>query len=187
MELYNPNSTNVNIGNWYLTDQRTVPQKFRFPTNTVIPANGYLVITETNWNANPAASNSFRLNSHGEEVYLFSGDSNGNLTGFSDGFAFGSARNGVSFGRYVISTGEAQYPAQIANSLGSTNAGPRIGPVVINEINYHPPLGGDEFIELKSITNGVLNLYDVNFPTNRWKLNGVGYDFPRTRNWPQTA
>ena len=49
---------------------------------------------------------------------------------------------------------------------------------MINEINYHPPLGGDEFIELKSITNGVLNLYDVNFPTNRWKLNGVGYDFP---------
>src|SRR3989475_9899058 len=40
-ELYNPNSTNVCIGSWYLTDQRNVPQKFRIPANdprAVIPA-----------------------------------------------------------------------------------------------------------------------------------------------------
>src|SRR5262249_29016140 len=95
-----------------------------------------------------------------------------------DGFAFGAAHNGASFGRYVISTGEAQYPAQLANSLGATNVGPRVGPLVINEINYHPPPGGDEFIELKSITNGVLKLYHPDYPTNTWRLNGVSFDFP---------
>jgi hypothetical protein len=178
VELYNPNSTNVDISNWYLTDDRTTPQKFRIPNPTSIPAHGYIVFTETNWNANPNSSNSFRLNSHGEEIYLYSADTNGSLTGFSDGFAFGAARNGVSFGRYIISTGEAQYPAQIANTPGATNAGPRVGPVVINEINYHPPLGGDEFIELLNITNVPVPLYDPAFPTNTWKLNGVGYNFP---------
>lgn len=178
VELYNPNSTNVDISNWYLTDDRTTPQKFRVPVGTSIPANWYRVFTENDWNANPNSSNSFRLNSHGEEIYLYSADTNGNLTGFSDGFAFGAARNGVSFGRYVISTGEPQYPAQIVNTLGATNAGPRVGPVVINEINYHPAAGGDEFVELLNLSNAPVQLYDPLFPTNTWKLNGVGFNFP---------
>jgi len=178
IELYNPNPTNVNIGNWYLTDSRTVPRKFRIPAGTTILANSYISFTETNWNAVPGATNSFLLDSHGEEVYLYSADTNGDLTGYSDGFLFGAAQNGVSFGRYVISTGEAKYPAQRANSLGATNVGPRAGPVVINEIHYRPLPGGDEFIELKSITNVPVKLYDPLAPTNTWKLSGVGYSFP---------
>src|SRR5262249_66737 len=109
IELFNPNGTNVDVGNWYLTDHRTVPQKVRIPGPKIINANNYLVLTENDWNP-PGSSNTFRLDSHGEEIYLYSADTNGNLTGFSDGFAFGAARNGVSFGRYVISTGEPQYP-----------------------------------------------------------------------------
>jgi len=178
IELYNPNSTNVDIGNWYLTDQRTVPQKFRVPAPKVVPAGGYLVFTENDFNANPGATNGFRLDSHGEQVYLYSADAAGNLTGYSDGFSFGAAQNGVTFGRYVISTGEGQYPAQIVNTLGGTNAGPRVGPVVINEIRYHPALGDAEFIELKSITNAPVKLYDPNYPTNTWRLHGLGFDFP---------
>ena len=180
-ELYNPNSTNVCIGSWYLTDQRNVPQKFRIPANdprAVIPPGGYVVFTDNDWNADPSATNSFRLSSHGEEIYLYSADANGNLTGYSDGFVFGAAQNGVSFGRYVISTGEAQYPAQIVNTLGTANAGPRVGPVVINEIRYHPAPGDEEFIELKNITNAAVKLYDPNYPTNTWRLNGTGFDFP---------
>jgi hypothetical protein len=179
VELYNPNPTNIDVGNWYLTDQRTVPRKFRIPAPKLIAANGYVVFTENDWNADPTSTNSFRLDSHGEEIYLYSGDTNGNLTGYSDGFAFGAAQNGVTFGRYVISTGEAQYPAQLRNTLGTTNSGPRVGPLVINEIHYHPAPGGDEFIELKSITNGVLKLYDPLYPTNTWRLNGVGFVIPQ--------
>jgi hypothetical protein len=178
IELFNPNSTNVDISSWYLTDQRTVPMKFRIPAGTAIPANGFKVFTENDWNAGAAPSNYFRLDSHGEEIYLYSADASGNLTGYSDGFPFGAAQNGVTFGRYVISTGEAQYPGQLANTLGVSNAGPRIGPLVINEINYQPQPGGDAFIELKSITNGVLRLFDPSHPTNTWRLNGVGFDFP---------
>ncbi|HTL54637.1 MAG TPA: lamin tail domain-containing protein [Candidatus Limnocylindrales bacterium] len=178
VELYNPTATNVDIGNWYLTDDRTSPLKFRFPSKTIVPANGFKVVTENDWNPNPQSSNTFRLSSHGEQIYLYSADTNGGLTGYSDGFAFGAAANGVTFGRYLISTGEPQYPAQLTKTLGAANLGPRVGPVVINEIHYHPPLGGDEFIELKSITNAPLQLYNPSYPSNTWRLNGVGFDFP---------
>jgi len=178
IELRNPNSTNVDIGNWYLTDQRTQPRKFRISSPTIIPGNGYKLFTEEDWNLGPPSTNHFRFDSHGEAVYLHSGDASGNLTGFSDGFTFGPAQNGVAFGRYIISTGAAQYPAQRLNTLGSANAGPRVGPVVINEIHYHPPPGGDEFVELKSLTNIAVKLYDQLYPTNTWRLHGAGFVFP---------
>ncbi|HTI68940.1 MAG TPA: lamin tail domain-containing protein [Candidatus Limnocylindria bacterium] len=184
VELYNPGSTNVDVGNWYLTDDRTTPKKYRIPSPRTIVAGGYLVITEQDWNPTSGGTNSFRLNSHGEQIYLFSGGPDGGLTGYSDGFSFGAAQNGVSFGRYVNSVGEVQYPPQKANTLGATNAGPRVGPVVINEINYQPLADGVEFIELKSITNGAVPLFDPNFPTNRWRLNGVGFDFPPNTTLP---
>jgi len=178
IELHNPNTTNVDVGGWYLTDDSTVPKKYRIPGPRVIAGGGYLVFTENDWNANPNSTNSFRLDSHGEQIYLYSADGAGNLTGYSDGFSFGAAQNGVSFGRHIISTGEAQYPAQLANSLGGVNAGPRVGPVVINEIRYHPATGEEEFIELKSVTNTVVRLWDESHPTNRWRLSGAGFDFP---------
>ena len=178
VELYNPGATNANIGGWFLTDDRTQPGKFRIPDNAVILPGDYLILDGGNFNATPGASNSFRLSSHGDEIYLYSADAVGNLTGYSDGFGFGAAENGVSFGRYVNSVGDIQYPAQTSNSFGLSNAGPRIGPVVINEIRYAPAAGFDEFIELKNITTSAVKLYDPANPTNTWKLEGVGFSFP---------
>src|SRR6185503_6490264 len=99
--------------------------------------------------------------SQGEEVYLFSGDANTNLTGFVHGFEFGPQSANVTFGRYVISTGEDHFQTQTIPTLGNANAGPNVGPIVISEINYHPPdvqtIEGprdnqkDEYIELANI------------------------------------
>jgi hypothetical protein len=135
------------------------------------------VFDERDFNALPG-TNSFRLNSHGDEVYLYSADLSGNLTGYSDGFSFGAAQNGVSFGRFVNSVGEILYPAQNSNSLGFSNTGPRIGPVVINEIRYAPAAGFDEFVELKNLTASAVPLYDPVHPTNTWKVDGIGFRFP---------
>jgi hypothetical protein len=178
IELYNPNAFAVDIGHWYLTDRRTTPQKYRFPASTWIPAGGYLVVDEGHFNPDPGVAPSFLLSSHGEEVYLFSGNAAGDLTGYSHGFAFGAAANGVSFGRHVISTGEAQYPAQSTRTLGAPNAGPRVGPVVINEIHYQPAAGDAEFIELKNISAGPVPLYHPDHPELTWRLNGIGFSFP---------
>ncbi|MFO1498710.1 MAG: lamin tail domain-containing protein [Verrucomicrobiota bacterium] len=181
VELFNPNPTAVSIANWFLTDTRSDPFKFRIPgsdSRAVIPAGGYVVFTEGDWNADPNSTNTFRLNSHGEEIYLYSSDAQGSLTGYSDGFAYGSAENGVSFGRHVNSVGARQYPAQISVTLGGPNTGPRLGPVVVNEIQYHPLAGENEYVELKNITGTAVKLYDPAFPTNTWRLNGLGFSFP---------
>ena len=185
IELFNPTGTNVNLGGWFLSDDFGTPKKFRIYDNTIIPSGGYLVFTEANFNTNPASPTSFSLSSKGDEVYLFSADLNGNLTGWFHGFAFGAAENGVTFGRHVTSVGEEHFKAQSATSLNASNAGPKVGPVVISEIHYHPGdyAGGvdnsdDEFIELQNITGGPVNLFHAAFSTNTWHLRGgVDFDF----------
>ena len=178
IELFNPTEASVDLGGWFLTDDPGMPLKYRIAPGTVIGPMGYLVFDETQFNPTPGTNNSFALNSHGDDAYLFSGDAGTNLTGFSHGFAFGAAATGVTFGRYVISTGEEQFPAQIRSTPGQANSGPRVGPVVINEIMYHPNTGADEFVELKNIGTNAVPLYDPACPTNTWRVNGLGFNFP---------
>jgi len=176
IELHNPTASDVNIGGWFLSDDGSQPMQFRIPTGTIITAGGFAVFTEADFNPQPGVTG-FALSSHGESLYLFSGDANTNFTGYSHSFDFGAAANGVSFGRYVISTGEEQWPAQSALTLGASNAGPRVGPLVINEIMYHPAQGYDEFVEIYNLSGAAVPLYDPAYPTNAWRLSGLGYTF----------
>jgi hypothetical protein len=178
IELFNPTAADVDLSGWFLSDDGAAPRKYRIPAGTMISAGGYHVFTEDDFNAPPLSAFSFSLDSSGDSVYLSSGDATTNLTGYSHGFAFGAAANGVSFGRHVISTGEEQFPAQIAVTRGAANAGPRIGPVVIQEIHYHPDAGNDEFIELRNLTGSEVPLFDPARPTNTWRLNGLAFNFP---------
>ena len=179
IELWNISSTNIDISGWYLTDDPSLPQKFRIPLQASFLAPGeFAVFTEDHFNPTPGVGVSFSLSSFGDDVYLFSADAGAQLTGYSYGFDFGAAVDGESFGRYVISTGEEQFPPQLTRTFGQTNSGPRIGPVVINEIHYNPEPGGDEFVELKNITANAVTLYDVANPTNAWRFNGIGFTFP---------
>ncbi|HWN94271.1 MAG TPA: lamin tail domain-containing protein, partial [Methylomirabilota bacterium] len=178
VELFNPTGQNVDISGWFLSDDGTVPGKFRIPNGTTIPAGGYVVFTETNFNPTPPTLFNFSLDSAGDSLYVTSADTSGNLTGYSHGLSFGGAANGVSFGRHVNSIGEEQFPAQLATTLGATNAGPVVGPVVISEIMYHPVATGDEFIELRNITPMAIPLFDPANPTNTWRVNGLGFTLP---------
>jgi hypothetical protein len=184
VELYNPGLESADISGWWLSDNRDQPFKYQIPTGSVIDAGGYVVFDEREFTN--TTSSSFRLSSLGDEVYLFSTDGGTNLTGYVHGAEYGAARNGVSFGRLLSSTGREWYLAQSVNTLGSANAGPAIGPVVINEIQYDPaPYEGtnnnirDEFVELRNLSDEPVPLYDVLAPTNTWRLRGgVDFDFP---------
>lgn len=182
IELFNPTSDPAAIGGWFLSDDRGRLAKYRIPDGMVIPAGGYALFDETQFNNN--GSNSFALSSLGDEVYLSSGDGT-NLTGYQHGFQFGPQINGVTFGRYVTSDGREHFVTQNRNTLGAPNAGPKIGPVVISEIMYAPPPFGpdadtvDEFIELRNISDAPAALFDVDHPTNAWRLKGaVQFTFP---------
>jgi hypothetical protein len=66
-----------------------------------------------------------------------------------------------------------------APTPGLPNAYPLVGPVVINEIMYHPVSGGDEFVELQNPTGDDVPLYAPAHPANTWRfLDGIDYAFP---------
>lgn len=181
VELYNPNAGAVDISGWFLTDNRSSPKKFRIPGSTIIPGGSYQLVPESAFNPGGAG---FSFSPNGEEIYLFSGNATTNLTGYSHGYSFGAAEKSVTFGRYVNSQGNDDLVAQIAPTLGTNNTGPLVGPVVINEIMYHPALAAtndpsESFIELQNITGTLVALYNTAQPTNTWRLrNAVDFDFP---------
>ena len=187
IELLNLSTSTADVSGWFLTDEFDEPRKYRILDGTTIAPGGFLVLDETQFNEGLFP---FSLSSLGEEVYLFSGDPiTENLTGYYDGFDFGPAENGRTFGRHITSTGGDQFPPQVAPSLGAPNAGPLIGPVIISEIHYHPPdftFGEfvldndmDEYVELENTASTNVALYHPQHPTNTWVLNGaVDFVFP---------
>ena len=83
----------------------------------------------------------------------------------------------------------ADSPDSIAEFRGGTglpNPSPKIGPVVISEIMYHPPdINGttddvlDEYVELRNITLNTVPLYDLAHPSNTWRFrDGISLTFP---------
>jgi hypothetical protein len=185
IELYNPTVAVAKIGGWFLTDDRSEPRKFRVPEGSGVPGGGYLVFDEDDFNADPDSPNSFLLSSLGEEVYLFSADSEGNLTSYSHGYQFGAAEDGVTFGRYVISTGDDHFVPQVSETLSGGNAGPKVGPVVINEIMFNPlPIKGrnntdHEYLELRNVSSESVPLFDPDTPESTWRVGGgIDYAFP---------
>ncbi len=209
IELHNPTTTNVSVGGWWLSDNRNNARKYQIPSGTIVPAGGFVVFYEYQFNG-PSAVNPFNLNSaHGGEIYLFKANPAGDLLGFRRGVTFDASENGVSFGRWVNSqtnvdivpmasltfgtsvtrTNDPGLTNLFRTGLGASNSYPKIGPVVINEIHYHPtnrpgaPLTEDnsldEFVELRNITEQAVPLFD----TNLYSYQGEPYADGRTNTW----
>jgi hypothetical protein len=205
IELFNAGSTTVDVSGWYLSDSQRQPRKFRIPNGSLMDPGTFLVFYEYQFGAGEPdvpgnASTAFTLDSaHGDDVWLSAVDEQDRLTGYRTSVSFGAAKNGVSFGRFTTSEG-ADFPPLLSKTFGinnpfdqaafragagASNAAPKIGPIVINEIMYHPPdVNGvdntaEEFIELHNITDQTVNLFDSVHPTNRWRVQGgVSFTFP---------
>ncbi|HUT29117.1 MAG TPA: lamin tail domain-containing protein, partial [Sedimentisphaerales bacterium] len=105
---------------------------------------------------------------------------------------FGASESDVSFGRYYkASTDNYNFVAMDHNTPGAANANPKVGPVVINEIMYHPdwpansPYGNEsfEYVELYNITGSAVNLF--NEQGNSWEFtDGIEFTFPEDMNIP---
>ena len=189
VELRNLSASIANIGGWYLTDDRNTPRKFRIPSGVSIPAHGFVVFDEDDFNSSNGPGLKFSFSRFGDNVFLFEGDANGNIGRYAHGFSFGPSDKNVSFGRYISSAGDEHFVAQSAVTLSQQNSGPQIGPIVINEVMYHPPdilLNGqywdfpeDEFVELRNITDQPVDLSDPENPGKVWTLRGgIRFDFP---------
>lgn len=170
LELHNPTASAVDISGWWLSDDLASRQKFQIPAGTSLPAGGYQVFYAADFAAGTVP---FEFNARGDEVILSAVDAAGDLTGYGSLVRFGASAQNVSRGRVAAtglnaSSGAAEFwpltahtfgqdnPPDVATfrtGIGAANASPQIGPVVINEIMYHPPA-------LTNIVAGVTNLLD---------------------------
>ena len=82
----------------------------------------------------------------GGQVWLLAADAAGNPTQFVDHIEFGAAASGESLGRWPDGQG-GLYPLTDWTPA-AVNSEPRVGPVIISEIMYHPspPTPGDRAI-----------------------------------------
>ncbi|MBI9016809.1 MAG: lamin tail domain-containing protein [Phycisphaerae bacterium] len=193
IELYNTGSEAINIGGWFLSDSKENPRKYEIPLNTIIPGKQFIVFYQDQHFGIDTAipyTDAFGLSENGETLYLQSGNA-GELTGYYTKESFGASATGIAFGRYKKSqlAGEVyNFVPMSVNTPGSTNAAPKVGPVVISEIMYHPAVGGSfpqdeyEYIEIynNSATAVTLQEYDPGTAmTVSWKFtSGIYYEFP---------
>jgi hypothetical protein len=192
IELYNTTGSPINIAGWFLSDNTDDLRKYEIQPSDPranLPANGHVVFNSVEDFRNPSDPGSnvqFGLSELGETVFLSSGSGGELLGGYCEKEDFQAAENGVTFGRYTKSpdTGyDIDFVAMDYDTFGTPNSGPKVGPVVISEIMYHPP-GNTyaEYVELHNITPSTVELYDTAHPENSWRLTdedgGIDYYLP---------
>ena len=189
IELFNPTPRSVDVGGWFLSDRREDAaslKKLRIADGTVIAAGGYAVFYENQLNPLPGTARSLELAPGGGEVYLTATNGQGELTGFIIAAEYGAEDSNRSFGRFTTSAGAAfatlgdhsfgvDAPSTVEefrSGTGNANGPPAVGPVVINEVMYHPEVGREEFVELFNPTAAPISLFSRE--TGRgWRLSGI--------------
>ena len=184
IELHNATDSAIDIGGWFLSDSGADDaslMKYEIAAGTTIAAHDYVVFSEDQHFGNPGDPGAhllYALSENGETVHLSSGQG-GLLTGYRETEDFGASEADIAFGRYQKNTGTFNFVAMESNTPGGANSAPKVGPIVINEIMYHPATNGDaEFIELKNISDAPVTLFDFSIAT-AWKFtDGIDYTFP---------
>jgi hypothetical protein len=97
IELYNEGSRAVDLSGMRLTDNPANPGKFTFPSGTVLPPGGYLLVWANNPDGTSGFHAGFALNQDGEGVYLFDAAARGGT--LLDSVTFGLQLPDLSIGR----------------------------------------------------------------------------------------
>lgn len=186
IELYNPTTAPIDISGWWLSDSADNLLKYQIPEASVLAAGEYLVFDADNFNPTPLtpSPNDFSLSgTDGDDVWLVISNGSGIVQSFVDDVHFGASPNGEPFGRVPNGSGRLQ-PLQ-ATTLANTNADPRVGPLLISEVNYHPAIPSAAVLAIEpTLTDNDLEFIEVLNPTaqqvdlTNWRIRGdVDYDF----------
>jgi hypothetical protein len=183
IELHNVSGIPVDIGGWFLSDDARDLMQYQIAPGTVVEPNGYIVFYESIHFGNPfdpGTHRPFAFSKLGEAAYLFSAY-DPVFPGFLLEESFGASDTGYSFGRYRTSLGTYHFTTMSHVTPGYANAYPLVGPVVINEIMYHP--GGDgtaQYVELLNVSHGPVLLFDYS-AMEPWRFvsaSGIDFRFP---------
>ncbi len=100
VELFNKSNAEVDISDWFLSDDANNRGKFKFPVGTKIAANGYLIVWADEDGKQTGLHANFKLSASGEAVYLYDKD-----TLQVDGITFTAQKTDISFARKPNGTG----------------------------------------------------------------------------------
>ncbi len=134
VELYNYSTDAINAGGMYLTDDLSVPIKWRIPYGnsavTTVPAGGYLLIWADNDTTDAGLHANFKLDADGEELALF--DTDGST--LIDSVAFPAQSTDISYGRYPDANDDQRFFG--FPSPGGQNNGAYLGEVDDTKFSY---------------------------------------------------
>ncbi len=172
VEIYNQGNTAVNLEGFFLTDKRSIPTKFEFPSVNIAP-NGFLIV----WLDGDLFQNGlhadFQLNADGDKLYLMDVD-----TTVIDHIRYKNATTDQSIGRFPNGVGvkRAMAPSYNGENVAFSNYG-----LVINELmakNFAGPQDEnneyDDFVELYNNSSASINLNGY-FLTNK-SSNAIKYE-----------
>jgi len=107
IEFYNTSESDVDLTGMYLSDKLNNYKKWKFPDNTIIKANGYLIVwADEDGKATPGLHTNFKLSADGEVILFINSDANGNS--ICDSVSFGKQEPDISTGRYPNGLGNFQ-------------------------------------------------------------------------------
>lgn len=184
VELWNNTDQDQWIGGWWLSTDTLEPRQYRLPASTVIPAGGFLVLTAEDLQKSAVGGRPLILDPvRSKSLILSVADTAGALSGLQNEVKLNPTDPQQSQGGYLTSFGW-ESPLLTEKTLGASNALPRVGPLVISEIHYHPTSTSEqehdqEFLELQNVTGASLTLTDASQSTNVWHIrNAVSFNLP---------
>jgi hypothetical protein len=120
LELYNPTGQSLDLTGYYLSNSTLTRTMWQFPSATVVPAGGYLLVwLDAAPTQGPLHAN-FTISGLGQAISMFGPDAGGNA--LVDVIAFGPQQPDISFGRRF--SGSAMWCPQGVSSPSGPNTGP---------------------------------------------------------------
>lgn len=186
IELANVTDSSIDISGWWLSDSAADLDGYRIPDGTILDAGQYIVFDEGDFNPTPETPgpNDIALNgSDGDDVWLIVPNENGQPQAFADDVRFIGSPTGESWGRSPNGSGRLNPMTEV--TLGVANSTPRVGPIVISEINYHSgPVSVAALAIEPALTVDDLEFVEIINPTaepvdlTAWRLRGaVDFNF----------
>lgn len=157
IELFNNSNSAVNLSGWFLTDNPDNLDKWELPTNTSIPAMGYLIIWADEDSSQGPLHANFKLSATGEDLMLI----NASGTVVQD-ISFGAQQADKGYARSPNGTGNftIKNPTFKANNDTGVSAVDEAGQANSVVIFPNPANGGEVVLRSEKTDNQQVVIYD---------------------------
>lgn len=173
IELYNFGSAPVDVAGWELESKLKGKKWTIGGANTVVPANGYLLLEAS---ATVFGEGLF-LSDNGDDIYLYE-TAAGVRTGKESSLLISAGKQSSGV---VEVAGSVAQGAMASETPGAANSALKAGPIFISEIHYHENEQDRKDLEFLELVNkgatDVALVESVNNTPQGWKIEGINMEF----------